>query len=96
MSNRTLKLVEATLEGNINKVQTLLEEGADVNAKANNGATALHIASEYRHPDIVEILLANGANVNTKTYNGVSALQNAESRGYTEIVQLLKDAGARD
>ena len=41
----TVTIIDAAREGNVEKVQTLLREGADVNAKADNGATALHRAS---------------------------------------------------
>jgi ankyrin repeat protein len=89
-------LYDAAFEGNIDKVQTLLEEGANINAKDEDGFAALHYATLEGHPDIVEILLENGADVNAKTKNGRTVLQFVESEGSTGIVQLLKDAGARE
>jgi ankyrin repeat protein len=41
--------------------QALLRWGADVNAKAGNGATALMLASKYRHQDMVKLLKEAGA-----------------------------------
>jgi ankyrin repeat protein len=47
-------------------VEALLTKGADVNAKANNGSTALMAAAQTGHIEIVEALLARGADVNAK------------------------------
>ena len=50
-------------KGDINKVKTLIEAGADVNvnAKNNNGETGLMIAEKKGHKEIVELLKAGGA-----------------------------------
>jgi hypothetical protein len=42
-------------------VNFLIQKGANVNAKANDGTTALSLASAEDHQNIVEILKANGA-----------------------------------
>ena len=39
----------------------LLKNGANVNAKANDGNTPLSIAKKYGHARMVELLKANGA-----------------------------------
>jgi ankyrin repeat protein len=39
----------------------MLEAGADVNAKARKGYTALRYAHEKGHKEIVELLKAHGA-----------------------------------
>ena len=51
-------LIEASSKGDTEKVQALLAQGADVNAKNNDGGTALMIASGQGHTDIVVVLLA--------------------------------------
>ena len=43
-----------------------LEKEADVNAKDNEGRTALMAASNYGHTEIVSMLLEMGADVNAK------------------------------
>jgi ankyrin repeat protein len=42
-------------------VKLLLEKGADINGKANNGKTALSVAQAQSHADVVAFLKAHGA-----------------------------------
>jgi ankyrin repeat protein len=51
----------AALRGNIKVVRVLLQAGADVNARNNDGSTALTLALEYGHKRIVELLIKTGA-----------------------------------
>jgi hypothetical protein len=51
--------------GDVEKCKTLLDSGADVNAKSG-GRTALHRASDYGHVDMCALLLDRGANVNAR------------------------------
>ena len=55
-------------------VSLLLEKGADVNAKNNDGWTPLHWASENGHEAIVSLLLEKGADVNAKDNDGETPL----------------------
>jgi ankyrin repeat protein len=62
----------AAARGDLAAVTSLLAGGADVNstaynAKADNGQTALMLASANGHTKIVQLLLAKGAAVNAKT-----------------------------
>ena len=59
-------LISAAFRGDAAAVQALLAKGADVNAKNNDGVTALMVASENGHLDVVQALLAKGAEVNAK------------------------------
>ena len=55
-------LFEASGEGNnIEAVKTLLDKGADINAKDNDGSTALKLASEKGYTDIIKLLKQAGA-----------------------------------
>ena len=60
--------------GNLNEVQRLVSSGVNVNAKDNDGKTALIEASESGFTIIVKYLIENGANVNEKDRDGDSAL----------------------
>jgi tetratricopeptide (TPR) repeat protein len=88
-------LIIPTYDENINRIQSLLASGADVNAKDINGVTALWQAAANGHLDIVKVLLESGANVNIQHKSlGVTALWMAAREGHTEIVKLLLAAGA--
>ncbi len=67
---------------------------ADVNAKSNNGWTALMWASNDGRSDIVRMLIDAGADVNVKSNNGYTALLLAVSSNDTASVRMLIDAKA--
>jgi hypothetical protein len=89
-------LILATSNGNKEIVQTLLDNGANVNAKNNSGMTALMdaCASTTGMKEIVRALLDKGADVNAKDNGGQTALMFASSTGNKEIVRALLDKGA--
>src|SRR5208282_4649887 len=80
--------------GDRRHVKELLAAAADVNAKRANGATALMIASEKGHMDVVQALLAARADVNVKGGAGVTALMIASQNGHLEVVRALLAAMA--
>ena len=88
------QLHDAAEKGDIEEVSRLIAQGADVNAKDNDGITALYIASETGHAEIVSLLLAARADVNAKHDNGMTTQMAASYRGHSEIVSLLLAAGA--
>jgi ankyrin repeat protein len=77
-------------------VQTLIERGADVNARSKNGAKnmPLHAAAAGRNLDAVRLLLEHGAGVNASQEGGWTALHAAAQNGDVEMVRLLIAAGA--
>lgn len=87
-------LIEASLHGHLDTVRRLLDQGADINAKGNTGATALMMACWWGHVDIVKLLLDRGANVNAKGLDGYTALMEAARYGRFEIAELLLERGA--
>jgi ankyrin repeat protein len=72
----------------------LIQLGADVNSKTNNGQTALQLASLAGSKDIVELLLARGAGVEAKDAANHTSLTNALRSESFETVKLLVDKGA--
>ena len=73
-------------------MNTLLEQGADVNAVDSYGRSVLAIAASQGHADIVRALLKQGGDVKDNT--GGSPLMSAAIDGGKEIVQLLLESGA--
>ena len=61
-----MSLIHAVIINNYDLVKSLIDEGADVNAKNKYGSIALMIALEEGHKEICELLIANGADVNAK------------------------------
>lgn len=54
--DRGQALIEAAKEGDLKQVQEILEQGADINAKNNEGNTALAMASFGGHIETVKLL----------------------------------------
>lgn len=77
--------------GDIEKIKSLITEGADVNTKSQSDITALHWAVANGHKDIVELLLQKGADVNAKPQ---PPLLLASQRGRKDVAELLIDKGA--
>ena len=73
-------------------VKTLIDAGANINAKNGGGWTALMIA--ITKPEIVKVLVVAGANVNAKDKEGCTALMWAVMRENAEVAKALIRAGA--
>ena len=76
-------------------VELLLAKGADVNAKADDGATPLYLAITSSRIDIIKLLLEKGADVNAKTDDGgQTPLHRAVMHSTLDIIKLLIEKGA--
>ena len=89
-----LRLVEAAKKADIAAVRTLLTQGLDVNARAGDGATALHWAAYRDQIELVRLLLGSGASVNATNDLGVTPLWVAATSRGTTTVEALLAAGA--
>jgi len=79
---------------NFEKVKELINKGADIEAKNNDGKTSLMIASNNGHSEVVKLLLEKGADIEAKNENGRTSLMMASHKGHSEIVKLLLENGA--
>ncbi len=91
-------------------IKYLLSKRAKINAKTNNGETALTYAvmgphdiqpesesngGESRIP-ILKLLLDKGADPNSKEVDGYTPLAHASEQGYYKVVEYLLKRGARE
>ncbi|MDV6249355.1 MULTISPECIES: ankyrin repeat domain-containing protein [unclassified Wolbachia] len=65
---------KAVERGDIDAVNRLISEGADVKVENDKGETPLHIAAVWGHKEVVEALLDKGANVNAEDEEGNTPL----------------------
>ena len=74
----------------------LLDHGVSVNAKSDDGSTALMWAAENGSFNEVKTLIARGANVNAKADDGSTALSYTKYFHRAKVADLLKNAGANE
>jgi ankyrin repeat protein len=72
----------------------LIAHHADVNAKRNDGRTALMSAVMMGWPEVAKILLDAGADVNAHDLEGRLAVDYAEPVRDPEVIDLLRRAGS--
>ncbi|MFZ2148819.1 MAG: ankyrin repeat domain-containing protein [Sedimentisphaerales bacterium] len=87
-------LHDAARDGDIDQVQLLISQGADVNEKNRMGWTPLHTAIRNRQQALIEPLIAKGADVNAKDNSGQTPLLAAVYVGQKDTVELLIAKGA--
>jgi ankyrin repeat protein len=89
----------ASMQGNFDVLRKLVEFGANVNAKCENGTTPLMTAAAAGNLLIVEYLTSpsiNAAiNIKRKESDGHVAIEEAAIHGHKKIVKLLSTRGAR-
>ena len=92
-SNSGKALIDAAMDGNFEKVKLLIEKGADIDAKDNDGVTALMYVSRAGDLEIAKYLVENGADVNAKDKEGWSVLMEASYEGHLKVVKYLIENG---
>lgn len=94
VGNPESDFVTSAAKKDLVKLNALLREHVNVNARDNHGATALMQAALWGDVAIVRMLLDQGADINARDEGGWTPLICASSHGNNEIVQLLLDRGA--
>ena len=88
---------QAVLSGDRAAVQRLIRSGADVNAANRYGVTALLLAAQRGHADLIDVLLKAGASVKaaeTKLPEGQTLLMHASRTGNVASMKALIAAGS--
>lgn len=87
----------AAFFGQIEVVEFLLENGAQVNSASRNNMRVmpLHSAVANRQTQIVTMLLDHGADVNTTQADDLTPLHEAAQNGMLDVARWLLDRGAR-
>jgi hypothetical protein len=86
-------LFESCLKGHTECAQLLIDHNANVNAKDNEGLSAIHVAAGYFRGgsvlSCVKLLVQNGAGVDCKDDDGGTPVMGSAFRGYLDTTQYL-------
>lgn len=82
-------LCKAVATGDMDAVERLINNGADVNQKSN-GMLPIHYAARYNRVDMIKVLITAGSEIHSPCDKGLTALRHAEKTNATEAAQFLK------
>jgi ankyrin repeat protein len=88
------RLAEAVWHGNVQAMQEMVDDGADVNQEDDYGYLPLILAVQQGSMEMVCLLLERGAIVSKKSRDGHTALNAAVMNNDEELARLLLDKGA--
>ena len=96
MFSSVMDLHEAAEAGNLERVQMLVEQGADKDktCRFRNNKTPLCVASCEGHIDVVRYLVEQGADMEKANKQGWTPLIDASSNDQYEVVRYLLEQGA--
>ncbi|KAK7478206.1 hypothetical protein BaRGS_00030567 [Batillaria attramentaria] len=86
---RTRQLFCACEQGDVDSVQTLLDQGSDVDSVDDDENTPLQVASANGHESVVRLLIMRGAGLDKRNVFGWTPLLQASRYGHTGVVALL-------
>jgi len=89
----------ASMRGNKEAISELLDQGADISARLEDGRTPLHVVAEMgqslRYVESLSILVSSGhGDVNQADANGLSPLHYAVKKQHEAVVVKLLELGA--
>ena len=92
---RVRRLLEAAYKGDASKLEDILSADPRlVSAAGPRGATALHVAARYGHPQLLRLLLRYGADANALDEKGNSPLMKAVQMRKEEAAAVLRTHAA--
>ena len=92
--NCASSLTRAASEGDVHKIDEILNSGADINETTISDETALMSAVSHRRINVVKLLINKGAYLNAQDMMGNTALHLAVKNNDPAIVKLLVEGGA--
>lgn len=87
-------LMRVAEKGRPDIAEILIDNGAKVNFKGKDGASALTIAAEHGNAGVTQVLLAKGGDVNIHNDHGSTPLMYSAQYGHLAVTKLLLDSGA--
>jgi len=84
----------ATENGRVEMTRTLIQEGADKNARDVDEESPLHLAARWDQLGVARILLDAGADLHARSIAQMTPLHLASHGGHSEMVKVLSAAGA--
>jgi ankyrin repeat protein len=84
---RTALMITCAYYGGKGLCSLLIDKGADVNAVANDGTTALMLAAMNAKLDVVELLLKHGAKATARDASGKSVMDYAAGAKVDDYLQ---------
>lgn len=97
MNDQAKKFIEAAEEGDCTAIMEFLEDGVDLETADEDGFTALHIAANYGHLELLDALIGLGADVEARCLDKEGAqtpLHLAVWQNKKEALMALVEAGA--
>jgi len=82
-------LHDAAKAGDLERVQQLVDGGANLDVPLQRGETPLIVAALAGQTEVAELLIARGATVQARNDRGFTALHAAVYRGHLAVVELL-------
>lgn len=89
------QLMQAAYDGNLNALEEALKNGAEINARAEYGDTALNEAAEHGHLEVVKQLVEAGADIENKGGADKTPVMNAAFAGHVNVVKYLLEKGVK-
>ena len=84
----------ACLNGYLSITDYLIQRGAELNCRSNDGYLPIHDACMTGHLDIVELLINKGSDFTSTNNNGRTPLDTASRFGHTGVAHYLMQCGA--
>lgn len=81
-------LCKAAMQGDVDKVRSLIALGEELNEKSL-GLTPAMYAARYNRAEVLRVLLLNGANLNIKSEKGYTAKEYATMSNATDVLAII-------